>query len=90
MKWRVVWTNRAVAGLTAAYLDLRTKGLDAGGVARAAAELDEDFVRNPADLGESRWENVRVVFRLPLVVYFEAHAEEQIVVVTTLRWSIRA
>jgi hypothetical protein len=90
MTWRVVWANRALAGMTAAYLDLRAKGLDAAGVARAVAELDKQFVGNPAEVGESRSGNELVAFQPPLVVSFEVHDEEAVVVVTTVRWSARS
>lgn len=89
MSWRVVWTNRALAGLMAAYLDLLQKGLDAEAIARATVQLDHEFVQNPEELGESRTDNIRVVFQLPLVVYFEVHAEERVVVATTVRWTTR-
>jgi hypothetical protein len=59
------------------------------GVAAASAELDRRFVRDPADLGESRAGNERVVFEGPLVVFFEVHDDERVVVVTTVRVSSR-
>ena len=89
MNWRVVWTTRSVAGLTAAYLDLRARGLDASAVARASAELDRQFLLNPADVGESRSGIERVAIQPPLTAYFEVHDEERVVVVTTVRWSAR-
>jgi plasmid stabilization system protein ParE len=89
MNWRTVWTTRAVAGLTSAYLDLATRGLDAAAVARTSAELDRRFATNPAELGESRAGIERVTFEPPLVAFFEVHEEERVVVVTTVRWTDR-
>lgn len=86
MNWRVVWSRRAVAGMTRAHLDLRGLGVADTGVAAASAELDRQLVRSPADVGESRSGNERVAFEGPLVVRFEVHDDERVVVVTNSWW----
>ncbi|MBX9627501.1 MAG: hypothetical protein K2X82_27115 [Gemmataceae bacterium] len=86
MNWRSVWSAPAVAGMTEAHLELRRLGVADTGVAAAVAELDRQFLRNPAEVGESRAGNERVAFEGPLVVHFEVHEDERVVVVNSAWW----
>jgi hypothetical protein len=88
MNFRLLWIDRAIAALTSIYLLALNRGVG-DAVVEAAARADVRLSKNPNDVGESRAAHERVMFESPLTVYFEVHEEEQVVVVTSVRYHLR-
>jgi hypothetical protein len=75
MKYTVVWLPSAERDLT----DLWLNAPDLPVVSDAADELDAQLARSPEDLGESRFENVRMAFAGPLGILFEVQDADKLV-----------
>ena len=88
MNFRLVWIDRALRQLTAAYVVALSAGRG-DAVTAAAARIDQQLASHPATAGESRDGHERAIFELPLIVYFEVHDDERVVVVTMVRYSSR-
>lgn len=84
MNFRLVWIDRAVAELTVVYLRALDRG-QGDDVVRAAARIDVLLEGSPLAVGESRAGHERVMFELPLTIYFEVHDDEKVVVITSVR-----
>jgi hypothetical protein len=89
MKYRLVWLFDALDNLAASYLYARRSGRDPEAITRAMAQIDKDMERGPATLGESRAGSRRVYILNPITVFFEVHADEQVVAVTAVRYHRR-
>ena len=88
MTFRLIWLDRALRELTAAYVAALEAGLG-DTFATAAARVDRELASHPATVGESRAEHERVMFEPPLTVYFEVHEDERVVVVTSVWYLAR-
>lgn len=66
MKYQVYWMPSAERRLTELWMASRYSSL----ITSAADLLDADLARRPSSLGESRADNLRVVFYAPLAVLF--------------------
>jgi hypothetical protein len=89
MNFRLLWLYDALDSLAASYLYARRVGRDPEAITRAMAQIDRDTERGPATLGESRAGSRRVYIVNPVTVFFEVHPDEQVVVVTTVRYHRR-
>jgi hypothetical protein len=67
MKYRVFWSPNAELQLET----LLAKDEYRTSIARAARDVDGHLISDPLAFGESRYENVRVGFVLPLGVEYE-------------------
>jgi hypothetical protein len=85
MSLTVVWLDAADDQLAAAYLAARARGM-AGMVTDAAARVESLLRSHAASLGVSRGRHRRLAVVLPLAVQFEVHDDEQIVIVTGIRY----
>jgi hypothetical protein len=86
MSLAVVWLDTADDQLAAAYLAAQERGA-AEAVTEAAARLDLLLRTSPTSLGESRSRHQRWAIVRPLAVQFEVHDEEQVVIVTDVRYT---
>jgi hypothetical protein len=87
VSYRVLWTPHAEERLEALLQDATARAE----IAAAARDVDQQLLANPLDVGESRFEDVRVGFSLPLGVQFEVLLDVQTVVVYDVwRVDIRA
>jgi uncharacterized protein (DUF1697 family) len=89
MSFRVVWQYKVIRELTSSYVYARMVGRDTDALVRAMARLDAILERNPTTAGESREEQVRVLIVNPLTVYFEVYEDEQVVLITAMRYHRR-
>lgn len=64
MKYTVIWLQPAEDELAVCWLDATERAA----VTRAAAQIDDHLKRHPADIGESREEDLRIFFVAPLGV----------------------
>jgi hypothetical protein len=83
MIFTVSWGPGAVTDLAAIWLDAP----DCPEVTSASREIDRLLRRDPAAIGESRDENVRIMFVAPLGVDFEVVEDDRIVYVLSV-WRI--
>ena len=81
MSYRVVWDKRALAELD----DIRREFLDKEAIQHVVTRVDTQLTYQPAEAGESRHENYRVLFKYPLVVWFEVIEQTQDVRVVHVR-----
>ena len=84
MKYTVVWTPSAERHLTEIWVDAQ----DRGTVTSAANSIDKLLAQDPESLGESRNENVRIVFVPPLGVEFEVFCDDRIAYVLAV-WMLQ-
>ena len=84
MKHQIHWTKGAINELTEIYLNMLDKGSGAI-ITQAAARIDRALEVNPAETGESRDGDERIMFETPLTVYFEVRESEPVAVVTSIR-----
>jgi hypothetical protein len=89
MSFRVVWLNDALEALAASYLYARRKNRDPEEITRAMAAIDRELETRPTTAGESRYGTNRILIENPLTIFFEVHHDEQVVVVTALRYRVR-
>lgn len=80
MIFTVAWGPGAVSELADIWLD----ALDRSRVTAAAREIDRFLRRDPTTRGESRDENVRILFVAPLGVDFEVVEDDRIVYVLSV------
>ncbi len=67
MSYRVVWDNRALDELRS----IRRQHSDREGFRHVITRINRQLSHNPLQAGESRHHNYRVLFKYPLVVWFE-------------------
>jgi plasmid stabilization system protein ParE len=65
--YRVVWDNRALEELR----QIRQNYVDREGLRNTVTRIDTQLAYQPNAAGESRHGNYRVLFKYPLVVWFE-------------------
>jgi plasmid stabilization system protein ParE len=65
--YRVVWDDRALDELDG----IRRQYPDKEGLNHVVSRLDTQLSHQPNEAGESRHRNYRVLFKYPLVVWFE-------------------
>lgn len=82
MTYRVFWSPLAELQLEGI---LRQRADDPQIVAAARA-LDSRLARKPLDVGESRYDNVRIGFELPLAVQYEVLEDVRTVIVYDVWW----
>ena len=80
MKFQVTWLASAERELTELWLAAR----DRIRIIDAVEGIDADLRANPEQVGESREENHRIVFRQPLGVAFRVFSDDARVVVTRI------
>ena len=85
MSYRVVWLNALEQRLINIYMQADADG-NANAVTRATHLIDQGLQANPLDVGESRTGNSRFASFHPLHIWFEVYAQEQVVLVTTVRY----
>lgn len=71
MNYSVIWLPDAEEELAALWLNSSDRGV----VTRAAAALDQLLARDPANEGESRPNERRIVFAAPLAAIYRIHAD---------------
>jgi hypothetical protein len=75
MKWTVTWVPPAETELAALWLD----GNIRGAVTEAARRIERALRSDPANQGESREGDFRVMFETPLGVSFRVLPDERLV-----------
>ena len=65
--YTVRWKRSALARLTELWIE----AADRTSINAAVEEIDRILARNPSETGESRSEDIRVLFCSPLGVFFE-------------------
>jgi plasmid stabilization system protein ParE len=85
MNFTLIWLQSATDQLARIVTDLMAAGADANAVTRAVSAVDAALQRTPTTAGESRDGVVRILFERPVVVDFEVHADERVVVVFSVR-----
>lgn len=85
MNYSVIWLHALEPDLTRLYLHARANGL-AEMVVRATSVIDELLRTDPTGVGESRAGRTRLLIEEPLWVDYEVHADEQVVIVTAVRY----
>jgi hypothetical protein len=80
--YEVRWKRSALDRLTEIWLETS----DRAAVNAAVDEIDRTLAANPHDAGESRSEDIRVLFVPPLGVFFELHDDTKKVYVLKV-WS---
>jgi plasmid stabilization system protein ParE len=84
--FRVVWLQAALDELTTIWLQADSAARQA--ITAAAHTIDQELAANPHEQGESRGDDERIFFALPLGVLFEI--EDQFALVRILHvWDIR-
>jgi hypothetical protein len=84
MKYTVVWTLAALDELSVMW----TLAADRAAVAAASNDVDRLLGHSPEVQGESRGENVRVMFVRPICVDFEVLEQDRTVRVLTV-WRVK-
>ena len=77
MTYRVFWSPTAEAR----FERIVSGAIDRESLAAAAKLIDKALAENPLAFGESRYDNVRVGFVLPLGVQFEVQPDVRTVIV---------
>jgi plasmid stabilization system protein ParE len=80
MKYTVIWTPSAERGLASIWLAAD----DRAAVAAAANSLDSMLRRDAQRRGESRGDNLRVLFAAPLGIDFEVIEADRLVYILTV------
>jgi len=73
--YTVRWKRTALDRLTELWLE----AADRSAVTAAVDEIDRIFAAEPHDAGESRSDNVRILFVAPLGVFFEIPVASRVV-----------
>lgn len=85
MTFSVIWVQAALDQLAREFVPLW--GTDQGrAITAAMARIDGLLETNPGDRGESRPGTERVLIEPPLLVRFEIHEEQRVVIVTDARY----
>lgn len=84
MKYTVIWRVVADDALAQIWIDSD----DRAEVTTAAHMIDQALVRDPAEKGESREDDVRILFERPLGVMFSVDDNEHKVFVESV-WHIK-
>lgn len=82
----VIWLESAEADLLRLYLPARTAGF-ADEDTRAAERIERLLGTTPDTAGESRAGRRRILFEPPLTVDYEYDPDQQVVVVTAVRYT---
>jgi hypothetical protein len=83
MSYRVIWRERIRNSLFTLTFLTQSRGGDVGALSRAVEEINRRLETDPAEAGESRDGNERVLIVHPLSVFFEAFEEAQVVLIYT-------
>jgi hypothetical protein len=81
MNYRVVWRRRLQTALHHASFFAHELGRDVVALRHAVEEIELDLSDNPAEQGESRASNERVVIVNPLTIFYEVFEEQQVVLI---------
>jgi len=65
--YRVVWEHAALTKLDGIW----TAALDKEGIENTATRINTELTFNPLESGESRDADFRVLFKFPLIVWFQ-------------------
>jgi hypothetical protein len=84
MKYQVLWTPTAEQDLA----EVRLRANDRASVTSAAESVDRLLEDDAPTRGESRFDDLRVMFALPLGVSFEADEQDRVAYVLAV-WPIR-
>ena len=82
----VIWLEAAEADLLRFYLPARAAGF-AETYTQAAEAVERALAINPAAAGESRAGRQRILIESPLTIDFEVDVEQQVAVVTAVRYT---
>jgi hypothetical protein len=88
MNYRVIWRWGLENALAAIYLFAREQGHDTAAINTATEEIDRLLKQSPQTQGESREPPTRVLIVPPLTVDFEVYEDEQVVLVTFVRYQL--
>lgn len=80
MKFDVEWFLPAESELT----NLWVNGPDRAQITAAADAIDVELSRDPYSVGESREENLRILFMPPLAIYYKVDELANRVIVTSV------
>lgn len=83
MTYAVIWTRPALQQ----FLDLWTSAADPDAVDAAATRIDQTLSLDAHQQGESRQDDVRILFDPPLAALFVADASLGIAHVVSVGWS---
>lgn len=81
MKYRLIWNSRATESLQAIY----NKAQDKEAVLHAITRISLELGAAPELAGESREDDVRILFKFQLIVWFHVNEEMKNVVVLQAR-----
>jgi mRNA-degrading endonuclease RelE of RelBE toxin-antitoxin system len=81
MTYTVVWNSLAKAQLAQLWLDAP----DRAAITRAADKIDRQLRASPSEIGESRTDEYRVLYELPLVVAYRVSDDDRMVTVVAVR-----
>jgi plasmid stabilization system protein ParE len=73
--YAVRWKRTALDRLTELWLEAENRAL----VTEAVSQIDRTLAHNPQQVGESRSEEIRILFEPPLGAFFEVDDARQIV-----------
>lgn len=86
MRFTVRWLAEAEEALAQIWMDADPD--ERGAISASVQKIDELLSRSPGQCGESRDEDRRICFALPLAIEFEILIPDQTVHITRL-WPIR-
>jgi hypothetical protein len=81
MNYRVVWRRRLQIALHHATFFAHELGRDVVALRRAVENIELDLSDNPAEQGESREGNERVIIVNPLTAFYEVFEDQQVVLI---------
>jgi len=85
VNYRVIWSLRATEELQRLY----DSALDQEGVLNAVTRIGLELAAQPETAGESRDQDARILFKPPLIVWYELHERMKDVVIYEVRPSRR-
>ena len=84
MNYNVIWKRSADGQLASIWMDAD----DRAAITHAARALDRRLAVNPVEQGESRPNELRIGFELPLGVLYEIHEDQRLIQVVAV-WKVR-
>ena len=86
-RWTVIWKRSLVERKVAEFVaEAIEKGYAVAEITNAMDQIDRVLSLNPASAGESRSGSDRVLIQKPLVITFEIHEDEHVVLVFGARY----
>jgi hypothetical protein len=86
MNFTVIWKHAAIDRLTGYYVHALENGLDSEAITEAIARIDSLLKNDPANQGESRQDQERILILRPIVIDYEVFEDEKVVFVLGIRY----